>query len=214
SREGDASAFPGFVPGADPVRSINHEVGVKKDYFGGRLQAAAAIFRTQQRVPIAPGNNLFGYGDQIVQGVEFGIAGNITDRWKVFGGLLFLDSERRLSAAQDLAQCQARFADYGLPNAAACAVAGVRANGDELAFTPNFSANLWTTYRFDKRWTLGGGLQYIGESWVGRPDNANRIVKNGVNGKLPGFFVAHLMASYEVRKDVNIVFNVDNIFNE
>lgn len=212
SRGTDEQTFPGFVAGADPVRSLNYEFGLKKDYFGGRLQTTAAIFRTEQRVPIAPGNNLFGYNDLIVQGVEFGIAGEITDRWKVFGGLLFLDSERKLSAAQDAALADASRSDYGCP--ALPAPCNVRANGDELAFTPNFSANLWTTYRFDNRWTLGGGLQYIGESWVGRPDNANRVVKNGVNGKLPGFFVAHLMASYEVRKDVNIVFNVDNIFNE
>jgi len=210
SRGSDEQTFPGFVPGADPVRSINYEFGVKRDFFGGRLQTTAAIFRTEQRVPVAPGNVLFGYGKQIVQGVELGVAGNITDKWKVFGGALFLDSERKLSAAQDLALCNASPSDYG--GAPLCGI--VRANGDELAFTPNFSANLWTTYRFDNRWTLGGGLQYVGESWVGRPDNANRVVKNGVNGKLPDYFLVHLMASYEIRKDVNIVFNVDNVFDK
>ena len=32
-------------------------------------------------------------GEQVVQGFEIGIAGNMTDKWAVFGGYTFLHSE-------------------------------------------------------------------------------------------------------------------------
>ncbi len=217
SRTGD-NAFPGLIPGADPVRAQNYEVGLKWDFFGGRLQTTAALFRTEKRAPITgcavltppacpAGQEVLGYGRQIVQGLELGVAGNVTDRWKVFGGLLFLDSERKHSAFLDMARYNANPGDYGNDPA-------VRTSGDELAFTPKFSGNLWTTYAFANGWTLGGGVQYVGSSWFGRPDDAERIIPNGRFGKLPSYFLVHLMASYEIRKDVNIVFNVDNVFDK
>src|SRR5690606_16198455 len=45
SREG-GNAFPGFVPHADPVEAHNYEIGVKWDFFGGKLSTTAAAFHT------------------------------------------------------------------------------------------------------------------------------------------------------------------------
>lgn len=195
SRTGDGSAFPGLVPGANPVQSRNYEAGVKWDFFNKRLTATAALFRTEKHyVPFVVGGNIE-YGEQIVQGVELGASGDLSPDWKIFGGLLFLNSERRHNAIID--------------------TLAPGSNGDELAFTPRFSGNVWTTYRIPTtNLTLGAGLQYVGESWVGRPDDAARIVKNGAAGKLPSYFLTHLMASYELQKDVHIRFNVDNVFDE
>ncbi len=219
SREGD-DAFPNLIPGADPVRSINYEIGTKWDFFNGRLSTTAALFRIDRRVPLtgcipatnvppsscAPGQpiELKGYGDQIAQGIELGVAGNLTEEWKVFGGLLWMKTERKHSAELDRMRMAATPGDYPV---------GFRSgtSGDELAFTPEISVNLWTTYRLPYGFTVGGGLQYVGDSWIGRPDDAHRIIPNGVFGELPGYFVAHAMAVYELRKDVNLRFNIDNI---
>lgn len=221
SREG-GNAFPGFVPHADPVQAHNYEIGVKWDFFGGKLSTTAAAFHTvKKNVPITGRDagetvdSLKGYGEQQVQGIELGIAGNLTDRWKVFGGLTVLDSERKHSAYLDEVRRRANPDDYndtatdapGFPGA-------MRTSGDELAFTPNFFANLWMTYDVTDRFTLGGGVQYVGDSWFGRPDDALRIIPNGKYGKLPDYFLVNLMASYDLTENIALQFNIDNVFDE
>ncbi|TDR85137.1 catecholate siderophore receptor [Enterovirga rhinocerotis] len=212
SRTGE-NAFPGFIQGADPVRAINYEIGAKWDFFDKRLTTTAALFRTEKRVAISGADSiggpvgLKGYGEQIVQGLELGVAGQVTEDWKVFGGLSWIHSERRHSAYLDRVRYNANPGDYGNDPF-------VRTSGDSLAFTPEFTANLWTTYRLPYNVTIGGGVQYVGESWLGRPDDALRIIPNGRFGKLPDYFLANVMASYEVQKDVHIRLNVDNLFDE
>ena len=211
SRTGD-NAFPGFVAGAKPVQSHNYEVGVKWDVLGGGLSVGAAVFRTEKHnVPWtgrAAGetvDTLKGYGKQIVQGVEFSVAGKVTDVWSVFGGVAFLKSERKHDPMLDVYRKNANGGDYG---------AATSTVGDELAFTPKVTANLWSTYDINEKLTIGGGMQYVGSSWLGRPDDANRVIPNGRFGKLPSYFLAHAMVSYNVNDNVKLRFNIDNIFNE
>lgn len=224
------NAYPGFVPGAKPIEAHNYEVGIKWDFFGGKLSTTAAAFHTEKKhVPVTGRDigetvdSLKGYGEQQVQGIELGIAGNLTQRLKVFGGMLFLDSERRHSARLDDVRRRANANDYG--NQGLNATTGLdedapgfpgvtRTSGDELAFTPNFSANLWLTYDVTDKLTLGGGLLYQGDSWLGRPDDALRFIPNGKYGKLPDYFIVNLMASYELTENVALRFNVDNVFDE
>lgn len=209
SRTGE-NAFPGFVAGADPTRFHNYEIGTKVDFFNGRLATSAAIFRTEKRnAPITGADlvggpvSLKGYGEQVVQGVEFGAAGQITPAWSVFGGLLFMQSERNHSPELDAARRRANPADYGN---------FLTTSGNELAFTPNVSGNLWTTYKFiSTGWTLGAGVNFASEAFLGRPDDANRIIPNGQFGKLPGYAAFNLMASYEIQKDITLRLNVDNV---
>jgi catecholate siderophore receptor len=223
SRTGD-NAFPGFVPDADQVRMHNYEIGVKWDFFGGKLTTAAALFRTEKHnvaitgctaprlgsptpsCSAAGGVPTLGYGKQIVQGLEINVAGNLTESWKIFGGLALLDSERKHSAQLDEWRYNDAPGDYGGPT--------VRTSGDRLAFTPRFTANLWTTYKFTDRFTAGAGVQYVGESILGRPDDALRIIPNGTFGKLPDYFLVNLMAQYEVSDNITLRLNVDNVFDE
>jgi catecholate siderophore receptor len=235
SRTGEDGAFPGFIAGADPVEMHNYEVGVKWDFFGGRLSTTAAAFHTEKRnvayggfgLAANPGvgwpGNTIAYGEQVVEGIEVSIAGNLTERWKAFGGLLVMDSERRHGALVDAAARATNTGDYLVAGGAnssdpawnAVHPAGVTTtNGDDLSFTPNFTATLWTTYDVTNELTLGGGVQYVGESWLGRPDDALRLIPNGKFGKLPDYFLVNAMASYELTETVDLQFNVDNVFDE
>jgi catecholate siderophore receptor len=153
------------------------------------------------------------YGAQVVDGVELGIAGKVTDRLKVFGGMTWLNSERRHGAGVDEAAKLAGNTDYNAGPAAGFPGA-TTTNGDELAFTPNFFANLWLTYAVTEKLTVGGGVRYVGESWLGRPADANRIIPNGKFGTLPDYFVVNLMAAYELTPNWELRFNVDNVFDE
>lgn len=218
SREG-GNAFPGLVPGAPPVRFHNYELGSKVDFFNKRLMVAAALFRTEKvNAPITgidpsiPGDvdSLKGFGKQIVQGVELSITGALTENWNVFGGAAFMDSRREHSAYLDLVRRTANPADF----AAGPGVGGpwTSTNGDALAFTPRATANLWTTYHVPMtNLTIGGGIRYVGTSYLGRPDTAIRIIPNGKYGQLPAYTVVDLMASYEIHKDVIVRFNIDNV---
>lgn len=214
SRTGD-NAFPGLAGQNNDVaktqRAINHELGVKWSFLGERLVTTAALFSTQRRSVAMTGKEpghpesptvLRGYGKQEVSGVELGINGRITDAWTIFAGAVFLDSERQHSAELDAARREANPGDYG---------DRLRTSGDELAFTPKRSASLWTTYAFDSGLMLGAGVQHVGESWVGRPDDADRIIANGRYGKLPGYTVANLVASYAFSPQVSVRLNIDNV---
>ncbi|MCC7252711.1 TonB-dependent receptor [Hyphomicrobium sp.] len=223
SRTG-GNAYPGFVEGADPVEIYNYEVGVKWDFLGGKLSTTAAAFHTEKK-NIAYGGSVgfpgIAYGEQVVQGIELGIAGNLTDRWKVFGGLTVLDHERQHGADVDAAAIAANSpSDYGNaatadPKWSAANPTGVTTtDGDELAFTPNFSLALWMTYDVTDKFTLGGGVQYVGEAWLGRPDDALRLIPEGKYGKLPDYFLVNFMASYDLTDNVALQFNIDNVFDE
>ncbi len=208
SRTGD-NAFPGFVQGAKPVKSYNYEIGTKWNFFSDRLSTAVALFRTEKTdVPITgrdvgdTADSLKGYGKQVVQGIEFSASGEITEGWNLFGGVALMESERKHSAYLDEVRRRANAGDYG---------AYTSTNGDELAFTPRVTGNLWTTYRLPFGVTIGGGMQYVGSSYLGRPDDALRIIPNGMFGKLPAYMLFNAMASYEVLEGVQVRFNIDNI---
>lgn len=215
SRTGD-NGFPGFVAGADPVRFHNYEVGVKWDWFGGKLSTTAAAFHMLKDNVAYRGATGPIYAEQEVQGIELGVAGNLTDRWKVFGGLTVMDSERKHGAAVDATLS----GDYDVnadthPGWAAANPGGVTTtNGDELSFTPNFFATLWMTYDVTDKFTFGGGVQYVGDSFIGRPDDAHRVIPNGKYGKLPDFFLVNLYAAYDITENIELSLNVDNVFDE
>jgi catecholate siderophore receptor len=86
-------------------------------------------------------------GEHTVKGVEFGVNGNITDRWQLFGGYTFMDSEiTRSNTAAEL--------------------------GREFGNTPNHSLSLWTSVRLPHRVDIGGGTQFVGDRF-----NSNTSVR-------------------------------------
>jgi len=213
SRTG-SNAFPGLVgqnnQAAKPQRAVNHELGIKWNSFNERLATSAAVFQTTRRgvaitgkEPGAPDSPtlLRGYGRQVVRGVELAVTGNISPAWTIFAGAVFLDSERDHDAWLDAARREANPGDYGSAGST---------RGDQLAFTPRRSASLWTSYRFDTGLVLGAGVQHIGPSWAGRPDDADRIVANGRFGQLPGHTVVQLMAAYPINDYLQLRLNLDN----
>jgi catecholate siderophore receptor len=132
-------------PGAQPQESFNYELGAKWDFFQRKLTTSLALFRSERTKVVTATDSGSGlpsaYGDQRVQGVEFGVAGRITDNWILFGGWSWLDSAN-LNPSNPVA------------------------DGAELNWTPAWSGNLWTTYRLPFGLTFGGGLHHTGKSRV------------------------------------------------
>ncbi|VVM46140.1 putative TonB-dependent receptor BfrD [Pseudomonas fluorescens] len=124
----------------EPETTKNYEIGTKWDLLNDRLSLTADIFRTEKenaRVQVDT-SSYENAGKTRVQGVELSASGKITDKWQVFAGYAFMDSE------------QVDGGPLGKAN-----------DGNELPNTPKNSASLWTTYQVTPKLTIGGGAFYV-----------------------------------------------------
>lgn len=125
-----------------PETAKNYEIGTKWDLFNDRLSLTADIFRTEKenaRVQVNT-NTYENVGKTRVQGVELSATGKITEKWQVFAGYAYMDSEQ--IDGGDLPANRAN-------------------NGNQLPNTPENSASLWTTYQVTPKLTIGGGAFYV-----------------------------------------------------
>jgi catecholate siderophore receptor len=170
----------------EPEKTYTFEAGSKWEFLQGRLLLTGAGFRvekTNARTPgLLPGDPVqVLQGRQRVDGLELSATGSFTRGWQIFSAYTLLDSETVESNAAP--------------------VGGVSEVGKELVNTPRNSFNLWTTYEFPRRLTLGGGLRFIG-----------RRYGNTINTRfVEGYWTSDLMASYPLTKNVDLRFNVYNL---
>lgn len=127
----------------EPEKSRTLEFGAKWSLLGDRLMINSALFRTEKtnaRTTDADAITVL-EGEQRVDGFEIGATGRIGERWAVFGGYTYMDSEvvHSLDPLED---------------------------GNELGNTPNNSASLWTTYEVSERILLGFGARHVGARWT------------------------------------------------
>ncbi|MGB5949671.1 MAG: TonB-dependent siderophore receptor [Parvibaculum sp.] len=125
----------------DPEENVSYEIGTKWDVLKEKLSLTAAIFRTEKtnaRVSL-PDGSLQLVGEQRVNGFELGISGQITEKWRAFGGYTFLD---------------ATIVDDG--TCATCVN-----DGNRFPNVPRSSISLWTAYDVTEDVTVGGGAQYV-----------------------------------------------------
>jgi len=186
---------------ADPQIAKTYEVGAKWDFLEGQLGVTGAVFRTDRTNylvasgdPTVPSQQLDGKAR--VDGVQVGLAGNITRDWAMFATYAHLRSEVLQSVS-----------------AFTLATTGIDAQaGNALANTPRDSANLWTTYKLPLGFTVGYGANYT--SWVNATANDATPTALYNRATIPGFVVHNLMATYTVNKQLNLQMNVTNIFDK
>lgn len=173
----------------DPEKARTFEIGTKWDLFNDKLNATAAIFRTEKqntRIQLDPTTYTNG-GDSKVDGIELGLNGNITDKWAVSAGYTYLDSENTNPGPS----C-GRTGPCNPINAA---------KGKQLPNVPKNSATLWTTYKVLPQVTLGAGAVAM-----------DKVYGNATNTKwVPGYVRYDAMAKYDVNKNVNVQLNVNNL---
>lgn len=132
-----------------PEENRNYELGTKWDLLDERLSLSAALFRSE-KTNARTTDAILGTalaGDQVVQGVEFGLAGQITDKWSIFAGYAYMESEVRDSFV-------------------------VAELGQSLGNTPDHSFNIWTTYNLPFRVQVGFGAQYVGDRQNGNSNTS------------------------------------------
>ncbi len=177
-------------PLMDPQETTNRELGVKWDVARGRLSLTAALFQSENsNVPTTDTATglVVQAVDQKVEGAEFGVSGQINDKWLVYGGLAFMDSE------------------YSAPSSTAAGAS----NGAELQWTPDVSGNLWSTYRLPFGLTVGGGARYM--STVARQTTQS---PSATAPEMPSYWVFDAMLEYDVNPFVGVRLNVNNIGDE
>jgi catecholate siderophore receptor len=173
-------------PDTDPQETANVELGVKWDFFHGRLSTTAAVFKTtnDKTVYTDPVLGPIPAGRQTVQGVELGISRRFTDNWLVLGSVSFLDSEIAFGTTS-----------------------GGNLAGSELPLIPKYSGSLFTSYRLASGITIGGGGQYSDE--VARRDNNTPAVPR----RSPAYWLFNAFVSFPVTKNLTLRANVNNLLD-
>lgn len=173
----------------DPEEVTNFEVGAKATFFGEKLSASITYFdlkRENAQIQVSPGVYAQ-VGEAAAKGVELGLSGAVTERWDVFGGYTYMDTELVRGA-------------YNVIN-----------EGDPLANSPKHSFSLFTTYEVTDTLTLGGGAYYVSKSFGGNQGGAgggtNRIYA-------PSYWRFDAFASYRISENVDLQLNVQNVADE
>jgi catecholate siderophore receptor len=198
SAEGAVSLTPLTAATADlePEKNETFEIGTKWDLFQEKLSVSAAVFRTNKTNARTPGLTpndppTVLEGEQRVDGFEISIAGNITEKWKVFGGYTYLQSEV-------LSSNTFTTVPGSNPPELKSQV------GNELPQVPDHSFSLWTTYSLPWQIEIGGGANYVGRRFSST-DNLREA---------EGYWTFDAMISKQFGKNVKAQINVYNLADE
>ena len=176
------------VDKAKPETVENIELGTKWNLLNNKLLATAALFQiTKDDVMEGTDYDVDGTyntGKNRVQGVEFSLVGNITDRLSAQLGLSVMESEILKSADEE-------------------SEGGILANfADESAFAQ-------VRYQLTDQFSFGAAANYSSEVYVGQPDSA----ANDELG-VPDYTVFDVFANYTFSEKLTARLNVANITDE
>lgn len=125
----------------DPEQNETFEVGTKWNVLDERLSLSAALFKTNKtnartQDPADPSDFVVLEGEQVVEGFEFGLSGEVTSWWNISTSYTHLDSE--VTSSLDPLEV-----------------------GRELSNTPQNSFSLWNTFDLGGGFFAGGGPVFV-----------------------------------------------------
>ncbi|PHV50599.1 TonB-dependent siderophore receptor [Janthinobacterium sp. BJB301] len=175
----------------DPVQGKNLEAGVKGEYFGGRLNAALAVFRiaqdglAQEDTGHFVGNSLtqayYAASGTTSKGVELDLSGELAKGWNV---------------------------SASVSHAAAKDNTGARLN----SYVPQTLARVFSTWQMPGDWralSVGGGVNWQSGAYrdATGPKGTQRVEQGG-------YAVASLMAKYALSRQLSLQANINNLFDK
>ncbi len=172
---GDTYSFDPRGANTPPEKSRNVELGGSLDWAEGRFTTRFALFHATKYnernddVDTVDETNYILSGQRHAAGIDLDFAGRLTRDWELFAAYTWIPDAQ---------------VDKGASNGTTLIQGEVV--GERPAMTPRHSGTLWTTYRLDARWRIGGGI------------NARSGVKPLLASfEAPRYVTADLMAEYD-----------------
>jgi catecholate siderophore receptor len=192
-----------------PETSEVYEIGAKWMFFEGDLSFRTALYTATkywERNTDLEATAAILTKKRRTNGIELEAAGRITPNWEVFTGLALMDSEI-LEVAENINA-----------TTGAITVANAGYEGQRARNTPEYTFNLWTTYKLGGGWKIGGGVEVKGDRYGYSPSGSGAVPT------LPGSTEFHpntapsydrwdAMVAYE-QKSWAARLNVKNLFDE
>jgi catecholate siderophore receptor len=208
--DGTAAQYGGLAPILNgnsnqifgPEQNRAAEIGTKWELFDKRLLVTGALFQTEKEnaresrnitVVGIPGNvSLISAGAAYrIQGIDLGVAGKITDKWSVFGGLVLMKSEVTKSLIPP-ANTALYTTNVGLP----------------LSNIAHQSFSLLSKYQVTDIWELGGQAVYRSKIYGGTFLAANQ------GTQIPGYWRFDAFAEAQIDKNWKVKLFLNNVFNK
>ncbi|SQF99069.1 TonB-dependent siderophore receptor [Paucimonas lemoignei] len=178
----------------DPDEGQNYEVGIKGEFFDGRLNASLAYFQVKEsNRPVAdddynnqrpePSNYAFKGTDAQTKGFELEVSGELAQGWQLQAGYTHKvvrdDNHEKIST-----------------------------------FEPEDQLTLFTTYKLPgalDQWTVGGGGRWQSKAW--------QDIWNAPYGEYEAFnqkqyWVVDLMTKYQITPALSATVNLNNVFDK
>jgi outer membrane receptor for ferric coprogen and ferric-rhodotorulic acid len=179
----------------DPIVGESNEVGLKAEFFDGRLNASAAVFQIKQDnlgqstgVLIDPSNPMGGYAYEASEGAtsegfELEVSGELAEGWNVSAGYTQFNAED--------------------------------AEGDDVnTLYPTKLLRTFTTYRvpgiFNDKLTIGGGVNWQDSIYT----YANNPAGNPEKIEQDAYALVNLMARYQINENLSAQLNANNVTDE
>jgi catecholate siderophore receptor len=219
--DGTAAQYGGLAPvlnGAGnqifgPELNQAIEIGTKWELFEKRLLVTGALFQTEKENaresrnvtaatatatcplpnPLPAGNiSCISAGAAYkIQGIDLGVAGKITDKWSVFGGLVLMKSEVTKSLVPP-ANLLLYTTNVGLP----------------LSNVAHQSFSMLTKYQVTDVWELGGQAVYRSKVYGGTFLAANQ------GTSIPNYWRFDAFAEAKIDKNWMVKLFLNNVFNK
>jgi catecholate siderophore receptor len=188
---------------AEPENSQNIELGTKWNLFDNNLLLTAALFQTTKDNVIEGGVDSYQSGGSLntgknrVEGIEFGLAGNITPKLSGQMGLALMNSETLESFFDGTQAVTFRgvtsYPDY---------------TGRPKANFAKRSLNAQLKYKQTPKLSYGGNLTYSSGMLGGQPDQgsaSDTIVRT------PSYTVIDVFADYKLTNNLNVRASIQNL---
>jgi catecholate siderophore receptor len=150
----------------------------------GDLSLRSALYRTEKtnerNTDVANPTVYLLSGKRRTNGIEFEAAGRITKAWEVFASAAFQKGKITQASGQQ-----------------------ANSQGNVPVNTPEHTLSLWSTYRIDNRWKVGGGVERVALRY-GNTTNTNA---------LPGYERVDAMVEYKLEQ-WSAQLNIKNLLNQ
>jgi catecholate siderophore receptor len=173
-----------------PEKFINYEVGAKWD-VNPNLALTAAVYKLERENVLitdpssAIGNQILVDGQE-TKGIELGIAGEISNKWSIFGGVAFQDG--KITKQQ---------------GSGASAIL----KGAELAQTPDSTLSLWNKYEINDMWAVALGIVSTSDRYAQSPTATQSTL-------LPGYTRYDAAIYGKFSKKLRLQVNLENLTNK